>query len=129
MLRSIKVRENTYSKEKRMGRAENTETFTCCLSHTAGISSLPTKQQDRMLLPSLHQRYQVNESCEVLILLDTVKQDLSLTDLLPQRFSAKPGCSVRAKARSVQCLPPPAGQGRNQLRCDSWARLLLHCME
>ena len=72
-----------------MGRAENTETFTCCLSHTAGISSLPTKQQDRMLLPSLHQRYQVNESCEVLILLDTVKQDLSLTDLLPQRFSAK----------------------------------------
>lgn len=82
-----------------------------------------------MLLPSLHQCYQVIESCNVLTLLDIVKQDLSLTELLPQKLSAKPGCSVRGKAESVQCLPSPAGQGRNQLGCDCRAKLLLYCME
>lgn len=103
-------------KKKGTTRAETTETFTCCLSQTAGFSSWSIKQRDGLLFPSLHQCYQVNEPRNVLTLLDIVKQDPCLTELLSRQLSASSGCSVKGKALQMQ--GQSSQLGRKRIRWD-----------
>ena len=85
---------NKYPKEK----DENRDRGDFHILSIPGLSSLSIKQQDEMLFPSLHLCYQANEPRNVLTLLDIVKQDLCLTELLPWQLRTKSGCFVKGEA-------------------------------